>query len=163
ASGLVGCSVEDSSTDPAHPIYDFDLAVARVVAAVKAARALPFPFTLTARAENFLHGRSDLADTLRRLKTFEDAGADLLHAPGLPNVDAVRSVLAAVAKPINVLMGSKPLPLTVDQLAALGVRRISVGGALYGAALGAFLRASREIAEKGSFTYAVDNASHAEL
>lgn len=162
-AGLVGCSVEDATIDPARPIYDFDLAVARVAAAVKAARSLPVPFTLTARAENFLHGRNDLDDTIRRLKAFEAAGADVLYAPGLPGIDAVNSVLAAVTKPINVLMGSKPLPFTVEQLGALGVRRVSVGGALYGAALGEFLRAAREIKEKGSFTYTGKVAPYAEL
>lgn len=162
-AGLVGCSVEDTTNDPSKPIYDFDLAVARVAAAVKAARSLPIPFTLTARAENFLHGRSDLDDTIRRLKAFEAAGADVLYAPGLPSVDVLKQVLAAVKKPVNVLMGSKALPLTVEQLGAMGARRISVGGALYRAAMGEFLRAAREIKDKGSFTYTDRAATHAEL
>ncbi len=162
-AGLVGCSVEDASGDKAGPICGFDLAVARVAAAVEAARALPFPFTLTARAENFLHGRSDLDDTIRRLKAFEAAGADVLYAPGLPGIEAVKAVLAAVKKPINVLMGTKALPGTVDELGALGVRRISVGGNLYRAAMGEFLRAVQEIKDKGSFTYADRAATHAEL
>lgn len=162
-AGLVGCSVEDTTNDPSKPIYDFDLAVARVAAAVKAARSLPIPFTLTARAENFLHGRSDLDDTIRRLKAFEAAGADVLYAPGLPSVDVLKQVLAAVKKPVNVLMGSKALPLTVEQLGPMGARRISVGGALYRAAMGEFLRAAREIKDKGSFTYTDRAATHAEL
>jgi len=161
--GLVGCSVEDATGDKAKPIYDFDLSVARVAAAVRAARALPMPFMLTARAENFLHGRSDLDDTIRRLKAFEAAGADVLYAPGLPGPGALKSVLASVTKPVNVLMGSKALPLTVEQLGAMGVRRISVGGALYRAAMGEFLRAAREIKDKGSFTYTDHAATHAEL
>jgi len=163
AAGLVGCSVEDATGDRAKPIYDFDLAVARVRAAVQAARSLAIPFTLTARAENFLQGRADLDDTIRRLKAFEAEGADVLYAPGLPSPDALKSVLGAIGKPFNALMGSKALPLTVDQLAAMGVRRISVGGALYRAAMGEFLRSAREIKDKGSFTYTDRAATHAEL
>lgn len=163
AAGLVGCSVEDATGDKARPIYDFDLAVERVRAAVGAARSLDIPFTLTARAENFLHGRQDLGDTIRRLQAFEAAGADVLYAPGLPSVDALKQVLGSIRKPFNALMGSKALPLTADQLAAMGVRRISVGGALYRAAMGEFLRAAREIKDKGSFTYTDRAATHAEL
>jgi 2-methylisocitrate lyase-like PEP mutase family enzyme len=162
-AGLVGCSIEDASGDKARPIYDFDLAVERVRAAVGAARSLDIPFMLTARAENFLHGRQDLGDTIRRLQAFEAAGADVLYAPGLPSVDALKQVLGSIRKPFNALMGSKALPLTADQLAAMGVRRISVGGALYRAAIGEFLRAAREIKDKGSFTYTDRAATHAEL
>jgi 2-methylisocitrate lyase-like PEP mutase family enzyme len=163
AAGLVGCSVEDASGDPQKPIYDFDHAVQRVAAAVKAARSLPFPFTLTARAENFLHGRDDLGDTIRRLQAFERAGADVLYAPGLPGADALKAVLAAVGKPVNVLAGTGALPLTLAEFGALGVRRVSVGGNLYRAAMGEFLRAAREIKERGSFAYAERAAGHAEL
>jgi 2-methylisocitrate lyase-like PEP mutase family enzyme len=161
AAGLVGCSVEDTTGDPGRPIYDFDLAVKRVAAAASAARALPFPFTLTARAENFLHGRPDFDDTLKRLKAFEAAGADVLYAPGLPSLEAIRTVCAAVAKPVNVLAGTRPF--TVAELAAAGVKRISVGSLLARAALGEFLRAAREIQDKGSFTFATRAVPFAEI
>src|SRR5215470_6611273 len=161
AAGLVGGSVEDSTGDPSRPIYDQAHAVERVAAAVETARSLPFPFVLVARAENFLHGRPDLDDTIRRLKAFAAAGADVLYAPGLPNLDAVKAVCAAVSpRPVNVLAGTK---FTVENLAAAGVRRISVGSALYRAALGAFLRAGREIADKGTFTFGEQAAPFAEL
>lgn len=162
--GLVGGSVEDATCDPRRPIYEFGLAVARVAAAVAAARALPFPFTLVARAENFLRGNPDLDDTIRRLQAFAEAGADVLYAPSLPGLDAVRAVCAAVHPlPVNVLAGGKGSPFTVQNLADAGVRRISVGSALNRAALGAFLRASREILEKGTFTFGEDAAPFAEL
>jgi 2-methylisocitrate lyase-like PEP mutase family enzyme len=154
--GLVGGSIEDASGDPAKPIYDFDHAVERMHAAVEAARALPFPFVLVGRAENFLHGRSDLDDTIRRLQAFEAAGADALFAPGLTRPDDIRTVCASVGKPVNVIMGLKGGSLSVADLAALGVRRISVGSALSRAALGAFVRAAREIHDHGTFTFADD-------
>jgi 2-methylisocitrate lyase-like PEP mutase family enzyme len=164
AAGLAGCSVEDATGDESRAIYGFGHAVERVAAAVEAARSLPFPFTLTARAENFLHRRPDLDDTLKRLQAFAEAGADVLYAPGLPGLDAVKAVVAAVApKPVNVLAGGKGSPLTVANLSALGVKRISVGGALYRAAMGEFLRAARETREKGTFTWGTAAASHAEL
>ncbi len=163
AVGLVGGSIEDSTGRDADPIHGFDLAVERVRAAVEAARSLPFPFTLTARAENFLHGRPDLADTIRRLQAFQEAGADVLYAPGLASLDDIAAVVHAVDRPVNVVMGLVGARFTVDQLAAVGVRRISVGGSLARAALGAFLRAAREIHDQGSFGYAADAVPHKEL
>ena len=157
-AGLVGCSVEDATYDPRSPIRDLGEAVERVAAAVEAARALRFPFALTARAENYLNGRPDLDDTIRRLQAFEAAGADVLYAPGLPDLAAVRTVCSAVSRPVNVLVGgATPAPRpTVLELAAAGARRISVGSALSRAALGAVLRAGREMVERGSFTFADD-------
>jgi 2-methylisocitrate lyase-like PEP mutase family enzyme len=162
-AGLVGCSIEDASGDPARPIYEFAQAVERVAAAAAAAHALPFPFTLTARAENFLHGRLDLADTIRRLQAFEAAGADVLYAPGLRELEPIRTVCAALGKPVNVLAGVGSAPLSVEQLAAVGVRRISLGSALARAALGAFLDAAREIKERGTFTFMSRSASIKDL
>ncbi len=159
ATGIAGGSVEDSSGDDRHPIYDLALAVERVAAAVEAARALPFPFTLTARAENFLHGRNDLDDTIRRLQAFAESGADVLFAPGLPSLEAIRAVCKAVApKPVNVLGGIQGLTFPVADLAAAGVRRISLGGSLTRAALGALMSAAREMKGKGTFTF-VDQAA----
>lgn len=163
SAGLVGASIEDATGDPAHPIYDFNHAVERIAAAAQAARALAFPFVLVARAENFLHGRLDLDDTIRRLQAFEAAGADALYAPGLTSADDIRTVCQSVRKPVNMVMGLKNAPFTVEQLAALGVRRISVGSALSRAALGAFMRAAREIQERGTFTFADDAAPYAQL
>jgi 2-methylisocitrate lyase-like PEP mutase family enzyme len=162
-AGLVGCSIEDASGDPARPIYEFAQAVERVAAAAAAAHALPFPFTLTARAENFLHGRPDLADTIRRLQAFEAAGADVLYAPGLRELEPIRTVCAALGKPVNVLAGVGSESLSVEQLAAVGVRRISLGSALARAALGAFLDAAREIKERGTFTFTSRSASIKDL
>jgi 2-methylisocitrate lyase-like PEP mutase family enzyme len=154
ATGIVGGSVEDASGDDNRPIYDHALAVERVAAAVEASRALPFPFTLTARAENFLHGRRDLDDTIRRLQAFAEAGADVLFAPGLPSLEAIKSVCASVApRPVNVLAGIKGLAFSVAELEATGVRRISLGGALARTALGALIDAAREMQEKGTFTF----------
>jgi 2-methylisocitrate lyase-like PEP mutase family enzyme len=161
-AGLVGGSIEDSTGDPSRPIYDFQHAVERVAAAVQAARALPFPFVLVGRAENYFHGRPDLDDTIRRLQAFEDVGADCLYAPGLTSAEDIRAVCAAVSKPVNVLMGLKSVSFSVAELAALGVRRISVGSALNRAALGAFVRAAREIREHGTFGFADDAISSAE-
>jgi 2-methylisocitrate lyase-like PEP mutase family enzyme len=162
-TGLVGASIEDATGDPDHPIYDASLAVERIAAAVEAARALPFRFTLTARAENFLHGRPDLDDTIGRLQAFEAAGADVLYAPGLRDLAMIRTVCAAVGKPVNVVMGLAGAAFSVEDLAAAGVRRISLGSALSRAALGAFLRAAREISERGTFSFAEDAASFADL
>jgi 2-methylisocitrate lyase-like PEP mutase family enzyme len=162
-AGLVGGSIEDQTGDSTVPIYKFDLAVDRVRAAAAVARSLPFPFVLTARTENFLNGRPDLRDTIRRLQAFEDAGADVLYAPGLPDIETIKAVTSSVGKPVNHVMGSWSPGLTLDQLAAAGVKRVSVGGALARAALGAFLRAAREIKERGSFTYVNEAASFAEL
>jgi 2-methylisocitrate lyase-like PEP mutase family enzyme len=159
ATGLVGASIEDATGDADRPIYDRSLAVERIAAAVEAVRGLPFPFTLTARAENFLHGRPDLRDTIERLRAFEAAGADVLYAPGLRDVEAIRTVCAAVGKPVNVIMGLTGAAFSVDDLAAAGVRRISLGSALSRVALRAFLRAAQEIRERGTFSFAAGAAS----
>jgi 2-methylisocitrate lyase-like PEP mutase family enzyme len=158
--GLVGGSIEDATGDPEDPIYGFQLAVERVAAAAKAARDCQL--ILTARAENFLHGRPNLDDTIRRLQSFAEAGADVLYAPGLPNLEAIREVCASVSKPVNVVMGLKGATFSVEELAAVGVKRISVGGAFARAALGAFVRAAREVKDKGTFTFAADAMPHAE-
>ncbi|MBF8754689.1 isocitrate lyase/PEP mutase family protein [Pseudomonas guariconensis] len=163
-AGLVGGSIEDASGRPDDPIYDFGLSVERVRAAVQAARALPFPFTLCARAENLLHGRLDLDDTIRRLQAYAEAGADVLYAPGLRNVDEIRAVVQAVApKPVNVLMGLTGVSLSVNQLQDLGVKRISVGSSLARAALGAFQRAALEIRDQGTFDYSAQAVPFTEL
>jgi 2-methylisocitrate lyase-like PEP mutase family enzyme len=161
-AGLVGGSIEDATGDLRRPIYDFQHAVERVAAAVEAARALSFPFVLVGRAENFLHRRPDLDDTIRRLQAFEAAGADALYAPGLTRPEQIRTVCAAVSKPVNVVMGLKSGSLSVAELATLGVRRISLGSALSRAALGAFVRAAREIREQGTFRFAEDALPYAE-
>lgn len=159
STGIVGGSVEDASGDERNPIYDFNLAVERVAAAVEAARALPFPFTLSARAENFLHGRRDLDDTIRRLQAFAKAGAEVLYAPGLPSLEAIRAACAAVApRPVNSLAGVKGLGFPVADLVAAGVRRISLGGSLSRLAYGALIDAGREMKDKGTFTF-VDRAT----
>lgn len=161
-AGLVGGSIEDSTGNASQPIYDFQHAVERVAAAVEAARALPFPFVLVGRAENFLHGRPDLDDTIRRLQAFAAAGADALYAPGLTKAEDIRIVCASVSKPVNVVMGLKSGSLSVAELAALGVRRISVGSALSRAALGAFVRAAREMLDHGTFDFAKDALPYAD-
>ncbi len=146
--GLVGGSIEDASGRPDTPIYPLELAVERVMAAVQAARALPFTFTLAARAENFLHGRLDLDDTIRRLVAFAEAGADVLYAPGLKTREEIAAVVQAVApRPVNVLVGSPALQLSLDELAALGVKRVSVGSCLARAAYGAFFSAAAALAK----------------
>jgi len=156
-AGLVGGSIEDASGHADDPIYAFNPAVGRVEAAVAAARKLPFPFVLTARAENLLHGRLDLPDTIRRLQAFAEAGADVLYAPGLRTREEIQAVVKAVApKPVNVLM-SGGVSLSVAELGELGVKRISVGSALARAAYGAFYRAAEEIRGQGTFA-ALDQA-----
>ncbi len=158
--GLAGGSIEDSTGDPNEPIYEFKLAVERVQAAAHVAHHRHF--LLTARAENFLHDRPDLDDTIRRLQSFDKAGADVLYAPGLPSLEAIREVCASVSKPVNVVMGLKGATFSVDQLAAVGVKRISVGGSLARAALGALVRAALEVKEKGTFTFAAEALPSAE-
>ena len=162
-AGLVGGSIEDATGDPQRPIYDFQHAVERVAAAAEAAHALPYPFVLVGRAENFLHGRPDLDDTIRRLQAFEAAGADALYAPGLTRAEDIRTVCQSVKRPVNVVMGLKGGSFSVAQLAALGVRRISVGSALSRAALGAFVRAAREMKDSGTFDFAKEAMPYAEL
>ena len=152
-AGLVGCSIEDATGDKAQPLYDFDLAVQRIRAAVQAARSLGLPFTLTARSENFLRGNPDLDDTIRRLRAFADAGADVLMAPGLPDLEAVRKVCAALGKPVNFMAGIKGKSFSVAELAHAGVRRISLATSLYRAAMTGLFDAAREVKEKGTFGY----------
>jgi 2-methylisocitrate lyase-like PEP mutase family enzyme len=148
--GLVGCSIEDATKDR---VYDFAHAVERVAAAVKAARALSIPFTLTARTENFVRGRPDLDDTIKRLHAFEEAGADVLMAPGLPDLEAVRKVCAALSKPYNFMAGIKGKSFSVAELQAAGVKRISLATSLWRAAMSGFVDAAREVKEKGTFGY----------
>jgi 2-methylisocitrate lyase-like PEP mutase family enzyme len=152
-AGVVGGSIEDATGDAIVPIYDFTLAVERVQAAVEVARALPFRFVLTARAENLLHGRNDLDDTIRRLQAFEKAGADVLYAPGVKDLAQIRAVTSAVSRPVNVVMSAADPSLTLSQLAEAGVKRVSVGGALSRLALAAFLDGAREMRDKGGFTW----------
>jgi 2-methylisocitrate lyase-like PEP mutase family enzyme len=158
-TGLVGGSIEDATGDADAPIHAFSLAVERVQAAAEAARDLPF--VLTARAENHLWGRPDLDDTIRRLQAFSQAGADVLYAPGLPDIEAIRTVCDAVDKPVNVVMGLRGKSYSVAELAAAGVKRISVGGSFARAALGALMRAAEEVKTSGTFTYADDALSDA--
>src|SRR5580658_3924148 len=152
-AGAVGGSVEDYTGDAANPIYEFDLAVARVRAAADVARTLPVPFLLTARAENLIHGRNDMADTLRRLQAYEAAGADVLYAPGLRNLNDVREVARAVTRPVNVVTGWLDPDITLGQLGEAGAKRVSVGGALSRLALASFVKAARAMQEQGSFAW----------
>jgi 2-methylisocitrate lyase-like PEP mutase family enzyme len=153
AAGLVGGSIEDATGDPARPFYSIEEATARVAAAAQAARALPFRFMLTARTENFLRGNPDLADTIARLKAFEAAGADVLMAPGLPDLDAVRQVCASVGKPVNFMAGIRGKSFSVAELEAAGVRRVSLATSLYRAAITGMIDAAREVREHGTFGY----------
>lgn len=155
AAGLVGGSIEDASGRPEAPIYPFELALERIQAAVAAARSLPFPFMLCARAENFLHGRPDLDDTIRRLQAYAEAGADVLFAPGLTSAEQIEAVVRAVApKPVNVVMGLAAARFSVADLSALGVKRVSLGSSLARAAFAGFLRAAEEVREHGTFDFA---------
>lgn len=162
-AGLVGCSIEDWSGDPSMGIYEIDLATERVRAAVAAARSLAFPFTLTARAENLIRGRDDLDDTIRRLQAYEEAGADVLYAPGLNDLDDIRAVTSAVGKPVNALASPANTHLCLADYAASGVQRISVGGTLARVATGAFIEAAKRMAELGSFELASSAAGLQEL
>jgi 2-methylisocitrate lyase-like PEP mutase family enzyme len=163
AAGLVGGSIEDASGDAGAPIYQFAHAVERVAAAAQEAHAQRFHFVLTARAENFLHGRPDLDDTVRRLQAFEHAGADVLFAPGLPDLAAVRSVCSALRKPVNFMVGMRGKSFTVADLAAAGVRRISLSTSLYRAAITGLLAAAQEVRERGTFGYVENLVSGGEL
>ena len=154
--GLVGCSVEDATGYKERPLFDLQEAIDRVAAAADAARSLPFPFTLTARTENFLRGKPDLDDTIKRLQAFERAGADVLMAPGLPDLAAVRTVCSALSKPFNFMAGIKGKSFSVAQLEAAGVRRISLATSLYRAAMTGLLNAAREVSDHGTFSY-IDN------
>lgn len=163
AVGLVGASIEDATGDKDRPRYDIGQATERIAAAVEAARGLGFPFTLTARTENFLRGNPDLDDTIRRLQAFEKAGADVLMAPGLPDLPAVRAVCGALSKPVNFMAGIKGKSFTVAELAAAGVRRISLATSLYRAAMTGLLGAAREVQGKGTFGYLEASLTTAEL
>jgi 2-methylisocitrate lyase-like PEP mutase family enzyme len=163
AAGVVGASIEDATGDGDHPIYETEAAVERVTAAGAAARRLPFPFTLTARAENYLHGRPDLRDTIERLQAYQQAGADVLYAPGLTSKEDIAAVVASVDRPVNVVMGLQGAQLSLAELEAIGVRRVSVGSALCRTALGAFLRAAREMRQEGTFTFAAQAVSPKEI
>jgi 2-methylisocitrate lyase-like PEP mutase family enzyme len=161
--GLVGGSIEDATGRRDQPIFDAVLAAERVAAAVEAARSLPFPFTLTARAENFLNGRADLDDTIRRLQAFERAGADVLFAPALPDLAAVRTVCSSLSKPVNFMVGIPGKSFSVAELTAAGVRRISFATSLYRAAMTGLIAAAREIRESGTFDYLRQGVSSAEF
>jgi 2-methylisocitrate lyase-like PEP mutase family enzyme len=161
--GLVGGSIEDSTGRGDTPIFALAHAAERVRAAAEAAHGLTFPFMLTARAENYLHGRADLKDTIRRLQAFQEAGADVLFAPGLRTADDIRAVTSSVDRPVNVIMGLSGVVFWAEELRQMGVKRISVGSSLARAALGEFLRGAKELATHGTFTYAADAVPHGEL
>lgn len=160
-AGLAGCSIEDMA--PGGTIYVHTEAVERVRAAAEAAQGLPFTFTLTARCENFLVGRPDLDDTIKRLHAYGEAGADVLYAPGLRNREEIEAVVRSLDKPVNVIMGSPGLDLTLDELSEIGVKRVSVGSGLTRAALGSFIQAARTIKEKGTFDLGENTVPFAEL
>ncbi len=162
-TGIVGGSIEDASGDDGNPIYPLELAAERIRQAAVAARSLGFKFTLTARAENHLYGRPDIRDTIRRLQAFQEAGADVLFAPGIKSKEDIRLIVSAIDRPLNVLAGLPGMQLTVTDLRELGVTRISLGGSLARAAYGALFRAVSEIQTRGSFEYAAEAASRQEL
>jgi 2-methylisocitrate lyase-like PEP mutase family enzyme len=149
----VGGSIEDARADREKPIYDLALATERVAAAVQAARSLPFPFTLAARAENFVRGNPNLDDTIKRLVAYEKAGADVLFAPGLPDLAAVRAVCAAVSKPVNFAVGGRGRSFSVAELVDAGVKRISFAAAFYRAAMTGLADAAQEVRDKGTFNF----------
>jgi 2-methylisocitrate lyase-like PEP mutase family enzyme len=161
ATGLAGCSIEDMASD--HTIYAHEHAAERVRAAAEVVKALPFSFTLTARSENYLVGNPDLKDTIGRLQAYQSAGADVLYAPGLTGKEEIAAVVSSVNRPVNVVMGLQGAQLSLNELSALGVKRISVGSALSRAALGAFLRAAREMKERGTFTFAEEAVSFRDI
>ena len=162
-AGLVGCTIEDSTGDPQSPLYEIGLATERIASAVEAARALPFPFLLTARAHNLLYAQASLDETIRRLQAYERAGAGVLFAPGLPDLAAVRTVCAAVSKPVNFMVGVPGKSFSVAELAAAGVRRISLATSLYRAAMTGFLDAVREVKDAGEFGFVDSCVSTGEL
>ncbi len=163
ATGLSGGSIEDRSRGEGRSIYPRELAIERIRAAAEAAHSVPFPFTLTARAENYLAGKPDLKDTIERLQAYQEAGADVLYAPGLATRDDIGAVVRSVDRPVNFVMGLVGVTFSLDELSALGVKRVSVGGTLASAAFGALLRAGREMREHGTFAFAGDTASSREL
>lgn len=162
-TGLAGCSIEDHTGDSGNPIFEKSLAVERIAAAVEASRNLDRDFVLTARSENFLWGITDLEDTVSRLQAFEEAGADVLYAPGLRDLGAIRDVCAAVSRPVNVVMGLPGVTFSAGDLAQAGVKRISVGSALLRSAYGALISAATEMAEKGTFTFSKGAAGFGDI
>jgi 2-methylisocitrate lyase-like PEP mutase family enzyme len=162
-TGIVGGSIEDASGDSGNPVYPLELAAERIRHAAVAARSLGFPFTLTARAENHLYGRPDIRDTIRRLQAFQEAGADVLFAPGIKTKDDIRLILSAIDRPLNVLAGLPGMSLSVSDLQELGVTRISLGGSLARAAYGALFRAVNEIQTRGTFDFTAEAASRQDL
>jgi 2-methylisocitrate lyase-like PEP mutase family enzyme len=163
AAGLVGASIEDATGEASRPLYDLGQATERIAAAAAAAREFEFPFTLTARAENFLRGNPDLDDTIRRLQAFERAGADVLFAPGLPDLAAVRAVCSALSKPVNFMVGMRGKSFTVAELTAAGVKRISLATSLYRAAMNGLIEAAREANEQGTFGFVESAISSPDL
>ena len=162
-AGLVGCTIEDATGDPHRPLYAFSLAVERIAAAVESARSLSFPFLLTARAHNLMFANPSLDETIERLQAFERAGADVLFAPGLPDINAVRAVCAAVSKPVNFMVGIKGKSFSVPELASAGVRRVSLATSLYRAAMTGFLNAAFEVKNSGHFGFVDTSVSTQEL
>jgi 2-methylisocitrate lyase-like PEP mutase family enzyme len=163
AAGLAGASIEDVSGRADSGLYEIEAATERIRAAAEVAQSFPFRFTLTARAENYLAGRPDLHDTIRRLQAYQEAGADVLYAPGLRSKEDIATVVKSVDRPVNVVMGLQGVQLTLAELSTIGVKRVSVGSALSRAALGAFLRAAREMAEHGTFSFAEQAISYREI
>jgi 2-methylisocitrate lyase-like PEP mutase family enzyme len=163
AAGLAGCSIEDSTNRPDDPIYEFDYAVDRIRAAAEAARSPIVPFTLTARSENYLHGRRDLADTIRRLTAFQEAGADVLFAPGITDMNEIATLVRSVDRPVNVIGSMQGAHFDLAELSKIGVKRVSVGGALSRVALAACIRAAREMRDHGTFTFADEPITSREI
>jgi 2-methylisocitrate lyase-like PEP mutase family enzyme len=163
AAGLAGCSIEDSTNRPADPIYAFDHAVDRIRAAAAAVRSLSVPFTLTARSENYLHGRRDLGDTIRRLNAFQDAGADVLFAPGITDMNEIATLVKSVDRPVNVVAGMQGVHFELAELSKVGVKRVSVGGALSRIALASCIRAATEMRDLGTFTFVDEPISSREI
>lgn len=162
-AGLVGCSVEDSTGDKNRPLYEIQFAAERIAAAVRAARSLPFPFTLTARAENFVRGKPDLNDTIKRLQAYDKAGADVLFAPALPELAAVRAICSAVSKPVNFMVGIHGRSFTMAELVGAGVKRISFASSLYRAAITGLIEAASEARQHGTFNFLEKTITSAEL
>ena len=163
AIGLVGGSIEDATGDRQKPLFDAGLATERVAAAVEAARGLSIPFTLTARAENYMNGRADLKDTIHRLRVYQEAGADVLYAPGLTQKEDIAAVVRSVDRPVNVLMGFGGATFSLADLSEMGVKRVSVGSALSRTAMGAVLEAAQEMRQRGTFTFEQKAAGFKEL
>jgi 2-methylisocitrate lyase-like PEP mutase family enzyme len=163
ATGLVGCTIEDFSANPDKPLFDLNHAKERIAAAAEAAHGLSFPFMLTARAENFLRGNPDLDDTIKRLQAFEAVGADVLMAPGLPELAAVKTVCAALSRPFNFMAGVKGRSFPAAELAQAGVKRISLATSLYRAAMTGLANAAREVKEQGAFGYVETSMTTPEL